>query len=559
MDSLPPMMKHRYLLAALSGLMLGFSFPPLHLGAMAFVGFVPLLLALDGVVGKLRVLRVLYVAFFCFCGASNWWIISWQKNTDPYLMASGVALWIGHPFFFMLPVIAYRYAARWLGRTWSLALFPAFWTGFEWLHSLTDASYPWLTIGYSQIYHHIPVQIADIGGVWLVSLLVTSVNALLASAIFAYFRANEGHSTTIRMAFSAIFRRKEIYIAATLILCASIYGTFRLVSVKKQMATATMLSAGVIQPDIDPWTKWAGGVMGQVDLHKHLQDSLLRLRKTDVCVWCETSIPYLGMTRSTPQGLSFLQSWIDSTDAALLTGFSEIALYPAAVAPPTARMLPFDSSYFFGAYNAAALLPVSGSSSKTSVHRKMRLTPFAERIPFVELFPFAKKWLEWGVGISDWQKGEEQRTLNFTTHGKEVRLGCIICIESVYPDFVRRYSAQDANVFSVITNDAWYNYTFGPEQHYQIAAMRAIENRRSIIRCGNSGVSGFISPTGASISRAEPYISLAAAEEVPLMNEQTLYARFGDWLPMLLTLLAGAGLAAGYMRRRTKTVSAQKS
>lgn len=120
----------------------------------------------------------------------------------------------------------------------------------------------------------------------------------------------------------------------------------------------------------------------------------------------------------------------------------------------------------------------------------------------MEYFPVAKKWLEWGVGISDWQKGEEQRTLNFTSHGNAVRLGCIICIESVYPDFVRQYAAQNANVFVVITNNAWYNYTFGPEQHYQIAAMRAIENRRSIIRCGNSGISGFIAPTGASISPA---------------------------------------------------------
>ena len=66
-------MNYRYLLAALSGLMLGFSFAPLHLGAMAFVGFIPLLLALDGVEGKAKTLGIMYAAFFCFCGAGNWW------------------------------------------------------------------------------------------------------------------------------------------------------------------------------------------------------------------------------------------------------------------------------------------------------------------------------------------------------------------------------------------------------------------------------------------------------------------------------------------------------
>ncbi|GAB1430239.1 apolipoprotein N-acyltransferase [Ignavibacteria bacterium] len=530
-------MAPRLLWAVSAGLLLGFSFPPLHLGALAFAGFLPLLLALDGLDGKFRRLCILYAAFFCFCGAGNWWVLSWQKNTDPYLILSGAALWIGHPFFFMLPFAAYRAVEKRIGRTTALLSLPVFWTSFEWLHSLSDASYPWLSLGYSQIYNLAVAQSADIGGVWILSFLILLVNILIALPIFRYLelRGKMEFASVFRM----IFRSREALFIAIILIVAEIYGLRRISEVERSTITAPKIEAAIVQPNIDPWKKWEGGVFDQVALHKRLADSLRRVRRYDLCVWSETSIPYLGMARSTPEGLGFLQAWTDSSDAALLTGFSEFALYSKATAPPTARPLPFDSSTYFGAYNAAALLPVGAASGKQRpTHRKMKLTPFAERIPFVEYFPIAKKWLEWGVGISDWQKGETQKTLNFQSKNKSVRIGCIICIESVYPDFVRNYTAEGANILAVITNDAWYNYTFGPEQHYQIAAMRAIENRRGIIRAANSGMSGFISPTGASIYRAEPYKSLAAAASVPLISTQTIYSRFGDWLPKLLTLIS---------------------
>ena len=106
----------------------------------------------------------------------------------------------------------------------------------------------------------------------------------------------------------------------------------------------------------------------------------------------------------------------------------------------------------------------------------------------------------------------------------------IICIESISPNFVRKFAALGAGIFTIITNDAWYNYTFGPPQHFAIAQMRAIENKRYLARCANGGISGFISPTGRIINTAEQYQNSAITESIPELNDLTIYSRFGDWI-----------------------------
>ncbi|MBK9247027.1 MAG: apolipoprotein N-acyltransferase [Ignavibacteria bacterium] len=544
-----------YLLACFGGALLALGFSPVSLFILPFVGFVPLFFALERTSSRKQRVTVMYLFFFIFHGIGNWWVSSWQPNADPYLMISGIALWLGHPFFFMVPIVAYRFIRRRLGLTKGLFVFPFVWTAFEWVHSLSDASYPWLSLGYTQIDFLPYVQIADITGVWGITFLVALVNSITAYWIVRYREDASISESSLSWKFYVI--RGAITVSPVIIL-PLIYGLIQLpkYAPAQSLQTPHKINVAVIQPNINPWQKWESDTYEQVLLHLRIQDSLASRSKFDLALWSETSIPYLGMKVSSEHHFGFLQRELVRSNAALLTGFSEIVTFrPSPDAPPMAKPLRGDPNLLFAAHNSAILLlPDSTESSEYPIHRKMRLTLFAEYIPFVEVFPVMIKWLEWGVGISNWMKGKEQMPLPLALKtGDTARIGCIICIESIYPDFVRNYSVKGANMLVVITNDAWYNHTFGPAQHYEIAAMRAIESRRAIARCANTGISGFIAPSGSSYSTARQYQSVGMAQEIPLVSDMTLYVRFGDWFPELgfgITIIAL--LLSGVRRIRTK-------
>jgi apolipoprotein N-acyltransferase len=150
---------------------------------------------------------------------------------------------------------------------------------------------------------------------------------------------------------------------------------------------------------------------------------------------------------------------------------------------------------------------------------------------------FMRSWFEWGVGISAWGIGTDQHNLQVKTTNDSAMLGPIICIESIYPEFVSNTTGNGAEIIVIITNDAWYDNTPGPEQHFLIAAMRAIENRRFIARCANTGVSGIISPTGKTMSRLSQYTRSGLSEPVPRLKEKSIYVLYGDWICKLSSVI----------------------
>ena len=172
------------------------------------------------------------------------------------------------------------------------------------------------------------------------------------------------------------------------------------------------------------------------------------------------------------------------------------------------------------------------------IHRKTNLTPFGERLPFADQFTFAMQWIQWGVGISSWGVGQVREPLPLPLRGGDTaKVGVIICIESIYPETARDLVRNGADVLCVITNDAWYNGTPGPRQHYDIARMRAIEQRRDIARVGNSGISGTIAADGSSTYELAPMTTTVGHGTVGRQRVTTIYAALGDILPPLGALL----------------------
>ena len=514
---------HSILLALTSGILLGFAFPPYPFGLLSFVAFVPLMvLWIDRVpqFRKRHIVGLTYVTFFVFHGLTNWWVGSWQEHTDPYLMASGIALWLGHPFFLALPWYVLAYIRRRLGAGPMLWSSPFIVCAFEWLHGQTDASYPWLTTGMMTVNTPF-AQAADIVGVYGLTFAVVLINALVVATYLAY--RNAQRTTAIRLAIAclAVLLPWCIY---GVVASSRTYGYDYDQDVKVHL----------VQPNIDPWDKWSDPRV-QVAAHIRLEDSILATgNRPDIVVWSETAIPFAIRGSNNAPEFAALRTWVDTSRIALLTGYSDVMVYAPSAAPPSARRSKIDSTQRFDSFNAAMVL--QSGQAVIPVHRKSMLTPFAERLPFADDLTFAMDWFQWGVGISSWGKGPTREPLPVVVGAKTLRVGTIICIESIYPQVARDMVRNGADVLCVITNDAWYNGTIGPRQHFDIARMRAIEQRRWIMRCANSGVTGFISPngnnnSGTAVVTAPEQVATVCSGTVKSVKHRTLYNRAGDVVP----------------------------
>ncbi len=523
-------MTDRYpiLLALASGLLLGAAFPQVcgsWAGVLSMIALGPLLLLLakhSAATSRWRIIGWLYVTFFVYHGITNWWVCSWQEHTDPYLFASGIALWLGHPLFLMLPYVALASIRRRLGITWMLALAPAAVAGFEWLHGQTDASYPWLTIGYALVDTPFS-QVADVVGVYGLSFLLTGVNA-------AYVWLNLHR-------YDRSVRRQAAIAINAFIVVWYVVGSARSEVV---WSSTHELRALLIQPNEDPWDKWSEPEV-QLRTHLSLTDSARRAIRAqgaansteDVVIWSETAVPFPIRDARNVQQWLMLRAWVDTSSVTLLTGLADVAVYPAGTAPPSARQSAVDPAIRYDAFNAAMVL--NSATTNVALHYKSMLTPFAERLPFADQLTFAMSWIEWGVGISAWGKGQTRLPLP-VLRGKDTvaKIGTIICIESIYPEVARDMVNNGADVLCVITNDAWYNGTWGPGQHFDIARMRAIEQRRAVLRCAQSGVTGAILPDGTDAVEPLPVMKRAALlASVPTHSDRTMYARIGDPVPIL--------------------------
>jgi apolipoprotein N-acyltransferase len=180
--------------------------------------------------------------------------------------------------------------------------------------------------------------------------------------------------------------------------------------------------------------------------------------------------------------------------------------------------------------NSAVLLSRDGI--EMGRYDKINLVPFGEYVP--PAFGWVNRVTH---ETGDFVRGTDVIVLN----AKAERLGVFICYEAAFPELVRQFAAQGANVLVNLSNDGYFGHSEARAQHLAIARMRAVENRRFLIRATNDGVSAVIDPAGALIRTLPPYEQLAATVQFGLIAETTFYTRSGDWF-VWSCLLAGVTL-----------------
>jgi apolipoprotein N-acyltransferase len=196
-------------------------------------------------------------------------------------------------------------------------------------------------------------------------------------------------------------------------------------------------------------------------------------------------------------------------------------------------------------YNAA--VHINPDLTMTSYH-KNHLVPFGEYTPYKTIFSFIEK-----ITTSVGELTPGNSLLLHKWRGKTY--GSPICYEIIFPNLVRQFAAKGAHFLVTITNDAWFGSSAAPEQHFAIATLRAVENRRFLFRSATTGVSGLIDPYGRIVTRTELNTEAVLVETIIPMDEKTLYTRWGDWLPLVsLTLTALFLILAWITHRKRKSI-----
>jgi apolipoprotein N-acyltransferase len=147
--------------------------------------------------------------------------------------------------------------------------------------------------------------------------------------------------------------------------------------------------------------------------------------------------------------------------------------------------------------------------------------PFGEYVPFKKWLPFLGKIV---AQVGDFRPGKVGNTIPW----RNEQLGVQICYEIIFPRLSRAMAKNGASILINITNDAWFGKTSGPYQHFSMTVFRAVENRRSLARSANTGISGFIDPAGRILASTELLQDAVATQTVPLIKEQSIYTRIGD-------------------------------
>jgi apolipoprotein N-acyltransferase len=176
------------------------------------------------------------------------------------------------------------------------------------------------------------------------------------------------------------------------------------------------------------------------------------------------------------------------------------------------------------AFNSAVLLAPEGKPE--FVYDKIHLVPFGEYVPLRRWLRFAESLTR---GVGDFRAGTERRVGRLPGG----RFAVFICYEAVFPGDVREFTRNGAELLINLSNDAWFGRSAAPEQHLQMARLRAIENRRWMLRGTNNGHTVAVDPYGRMVARLAPDVRAALAAPYAFRRDASLYVRWGDWFAVL--------------------------
>jgi apolipoprotein N-acyltransferase len=535
--------------AAISACLLELPFPlagplPIWRTVFAWFGVVPLLCAILSCAATSSprpVRRGFLLGYLCgflwYMGNCYWVRDTMAAYGDmpaifPVLLLVGYSLVLGlYVGLFGLGVALVRQAS---GSTrLALAAAPVLWAALE-LAAARITSVPWDQLGYSQVDNSLVNQLAPWTGVYGISFVLVAVNALMAGGMLLDKRSG----------------RRLWGIAGVGLMAAGTAGLF--LSPPKPAGTAI---AVLIQPNLDVAgdNKWTA----QGEWDQHIAE-FTRLAG-ELCKSSIEGLPQTGAPIFPPQCVESanaihpdLVAWpespapFDETDPRFQQALKSIAhtvQAPLVVGNIGWTLSPTEQEWDY--YNSA--LVVGADGARVGRYDKIHLVPFGEYIPFQNLLTFAHKLTG---RVSKFSRGDERKVFRLASStGQAHRYGVFICYESVFADEIRQFAQLGAEVLVNISDDGWYGDTSAPWQHLNMVRMRAVENRRWVLRDTNNGVTAVIDPYGRVRQSIPRHEVNALAAQFGFRDNVTFYTAHGDVFGWLCAIL-GTGIFVWALRAR---------
>lgn len=563
------------ILSIVSVILLSLAFPPLNLFPISFIAFVPL----NIIIYKSDKIRYYVIAasifVFLFFGYLLMWVTSFMlKETEAIVsvLTLFTILFLIIFLFYFPAMLLSGFLSKKLPQFRFLAI-PLVFTFMEYMRNVGYLGFPWGIIGYSQWNFSLFIQSADIFGVLGISFFVYFSNAVIAHYLVLFVEKNDNKK-----------KSKKAYIPA-LVFAASflfimIYGAIKINVEESKRVLQPKTKIALIQKSFDPNIYWnniytgepyrknSKGIQGFAEKFLLKPEKFVNEEKPDGVTQNGTvSVKRVAnlardAALSKPSLIVYPESVTLDSYGFYISEYKEIfdyglasnSMYPGVYN----TYLLYDMIRYTQTYHLLGTTIIKEDTSKDAYnpykyyngmefindrgnvigeYSKIKLVPGGESYPFqdneflLNTFPFKNiinfMYAQFDkAGANRWDRGKSITVFN---HPNGYTFSGIICFESAFGDFVRKFVYDGAQTLAVITEDAWSYSDESLLQHFYMSIFRAVENRRDIVHNGNSGVTGHISSTGKVISTLPFWKPDYMVANVALNSSITIYTIFGEW------------------------------
>lgn len=507
-----------------------------HCGFFALFGIVPLL-CLDRVAtlsGARRVWIYHYSAFVLWNAITTFWVCN-------ATIGGGIFAVLANSLQMSVVFGAFRVSKRYFRGALPYIFLMVAWIAWERAYFDADISWPWLVLGNSFARSIGSIQwyeyTGTLGGslwIWACNLTVFGFMVSVSDGSWQRFNIK---------ARAAFFIWTFLVFAGPFIWSAALWNTY------EEKNAGSPLEVYVFQPNIDPYNKFQALTQQQQNsIMQDLMEQSLPVASPSVdsagCMSaCEpvlllapetfTNDIIVGDYSASVTWRRFTSFLKDRPGVNMLFGASSYSIFRQDGRPSyTAR--PMRDGRWLESHNSALMIDGTG---RTEIFHKNKLVVAVEKTPYPAVFCKIDDWLGGVMGRCVGQ--DSISVLHCVAPADTVTVGCAICYESVYGEYFTDYVRKGAELMTIITNDAWWGNTPGYRQHLSYASLRAIETRRSIARCANTGISCFIDQRG-EIHDPSPWWQKAVLHgHVSRNDEITFFVAHGDLAGRMCTFVLG--------------------